>query len=51
MCKADYIYSANEVFINLRENEKVFENKVKVISYIKCQLLRNEEPEDIFLHR
>lgn len=44
--KSDNIIAANTVYSNLKKHQEVFEIEAKIISYVKCALLKNEELED-----
>ena len=47
--KSEYIYNANNVYINLREYENIFEIESKIIGYIKCYLIQNDNLEDFII--
>ena len=44
--KSEYILAADNVYMNLRENEKTFATEAAVLSRAKCILIRNETLED-----
>ena len=44
--KIDYLNKANEVYLNLREFESVFEKEAQVISEAKCILAKEQELYD-----
>ena len=44
--KSEYILAADNVYLNLKENEEIFAKEAAVISYAKCVLIRNEALED-----
>ena len=44
--KSEYILAADNVYMNLRENEEAFAKEAAVLSYAKCILMRNEPLED-----
>ena len=44
--KSDYIEKANQTYLNLKEYENVFAKEAKIMSYVKCSLLRKEELND-----
>lgn len=50
LAKSDYLQSANNVYYNLQENERLFELEANVINYVKCSLLRNEEIDDFYVN-
>ena len=48
--KNDYIYKANNVYINLKEYEDIFEIEASVLSYAKCYLIHNDELDDFIVN-
>lgn len=46
LAKSSYIYSANNVYSNLKENEEEFYYEGLVVSYIKCQIAKGNLIED-----
>lgn len=44
--KNDYIFKANNIYINLREYEDIFEKEAKVIGHAKCYILQNDDLDD-----
>ena len=46
--KSEFILAADNVYLNLRENEKTFASEAAVISRAKCMLMRNEPLEDFY---
>ena len=44
--KIDYIYKANKTYENLVSFEEEFIERIKVINYVKCALLRKEDLDD-----
>ena len=46
--KSEYISSANKVYANLEEVERIFEKEAYVLSYAKCVILRKEELNDFY---
>lgn len=49
LAKSDYLKTANDVYYNLQENEKIFESEAIVLNYIKCMIIRNEEIDDFYV--
>lgn len=48
--KSDYIYKANNVYINLKEYEDIFELEALVLTYAKCYLIQNNELNDFIVN-
>ena len=46
IAKSNYLYSANNVYENLKTFEENFEMEAKVINYAKCELIRNDSLQD-----
>ena len=38
--------AADNVYMNLKENEEIFAKEAAVITYVKCVLMRNEALDD-----
>ena len=50
MAKADYLFTANNVYLNLKDYEQNYEKKCVVVSYVKCHLLQYESLEDFSIY-
>ena len=48
--KSEFILSADNVYMNLAENEKTFAREAAVLSYARCILMRNEPLEDFSIN-
>lgn len=47
--KSDYVYKANNVYINLKEYEDIFRLQAQVLTYAKCYLIQNDGLNDFIV--